>query len=200
MKSTVAKHSIVIAGHRTSVSLEDEFWEGLREIANGRDTTLMELVSTIDAGRRQHTNLSSAIRLFVLGFYRDQIGSLRDQNSGRGGKATAQVGGLAPSKSSMEIAPWRGLSAADAGAARRPRLATTHRAGRAMTKAILPKKTERQTACAHDVGAGLVYVGQQAGELHHQGDDQHCGHADGCKGCQIAANSDPLFRVEERPL
>ena len=60
-----------------------------------------------------------------------------------------------------------------------------------MTKAILPKKTERQTACAHDVGAGLVYVGQQAGELHHQGDDQHCGHADGCKGCQIAANSDP---------
>ena len=91
MKSTVAKRSIVIAGHRTSVSLEDEFWKGLREIADGRDTTLTELVSTIDADRQQGS-LSSAIRLFVLGFYRDQIGSLRDQNSGRGGKATAQLG------------------------------------------------------------------------------------------------------------
>ena len=71
MKSTVAKRSIVLAGHKTSVSLEDEFWKGLREIADGRDTTLKELVSTIDVGRRQG-NLSSAIRLYVLGFYRDQ--------------------------------------------------------------------------------------------------------------------------------
>jgi predicted DNA-binding ribbon-helix-helix protein len=72
MKSLVIKRSIIIAGHKTSVSLENEFWEGLREIADERDETLSHLVATIDA-RRQHTNLSSAIRLFVLGFYRDQI-------------------------------------------------------------------------------------------------------------------------------
>ena len=91
MNSTVVKRSVVVAGHKTSVSLEDEFWKGLREIADGRDTTLSDMVATIDAGR-QHSNLSSAIRLFVLGFYRDQIGSLRDQSSGRRGKATAQLG------------------------------------------------------------------------------------------------------------
>jgi predicted DNA-binding ribbon-helix-helix protein len=72
MKSSPAKRSIVIAGRKTSVSLEDEFWNGLREIAGGRDTTLSDLVAIIDADR-QHNNLSSAIRLFVLGFYRDQI-------------------------------------------------------------------------------------------------------------------------------
>jgi predicted DNA-binding ribbon-helix-helix protein len=65
------KRSIVIAGHKTSVSLEDEFWESLKEIAGERGVTLGELVRTID-GNRNNTNLSSAIRLFVLGFYRDQ--------------------------------------------------------------------------------------------------------------------------------
>jgi len=55
----------------------------LREIADGRDTTLSDLVSTINADR-QRTNLSSAVRLFVLGFYRDQIGSLRDRNDQQG--------------------------------------------------------------------------------------------------------------------
>jgi predicted DNA-binding ribbon-helix-helix protein len=72
VKSSIAKRSIVVAGHKTSVSLEDAFWKDLREIAGGRDTTLSDLVSAIHAGR-QHGNLSSAIRLFVLGFYRDQI-------------------------------------------------------------------------------------------------------------------------------
>ena len=71
MKSLVSKRSIVIAGRKTSVSLEDEFWNSLREIASERGTTLGALVAAIDANR-QHTNLSSAIRLFVLGFYRDQ--------------------------------------------------------------------------------------------------------------------------------
>jgi predicted DNA-binding ribbon-helix-helix protein len=72
MKSPVAKRSIVVAGHKTSVSLEDPFWKCLREIANVRNETLSHLVSAIDADR-QHANLSSAIRLFVLDFYRDQI-------------------------------------------------------------------------------------------------------------------------------
>jgi len=72
MKSHVAKRSIVIAGHKTSVSLEDAFWTALKEIAAEREMTLSDLVASIDS-ERQHGNLSSAIRLFVLGLYRDQI-------------------------------------------------------------------------------------------------------------------------------
>jgi predicted DNA-binding ribbon-helix-helix protein len=71
VKSLVSKRSIVIAGHKTSVSLEDAFWDSLKEIASERSMTLRELVGAIDANRN-HINLSLAIRLFVLGFYRDQ--------------------------------------------------------------------------------------------------------------------------------
>jgi predicted DNA-binding ribbon-helix-helix protein len=74
MKSPVVKRSIVIAGHKTSVSLEDAFWKGLKEIAGTRDMTLSDLVASIDAERR-HGNLSSAIRLFVLDHYLSQLGS-----------------------------------------------------------------------------------------------------------------------------
>jgi predicted DNA-binding ribbon-helix-helix protein len=69
MKSPVVKRSIVIAGHKTSVSLEDDFWDALKEIAAGRKTTLSEVVANIDASRSQG-NLSSAIRLYVLDHYR----------------------------------------------------------------------------------------------------------------------------------
>jgi predicted DNA-binding ribbon-helix-helix protein len=72
VKSAITKRSVVLGGHRTSVSLEDQFWNALKEIAGGRDMTLSDLVAGIDADR-QHANLSSAIRLFVLHFYRDQI-------------------------------------------------------------------------------------------------------------------------------
>jgi predicted DNA-binding ribbon-helix-helix protein len=72
MKSSVVKRSIVIAGHKTSVSLEDAFWSLLKEIANERDETLSNLVESIDTNR-QHGNLSSAIRLFVLYCVRDQV-------------------------------------------------------------------------------------------------------------------------------
>jgi predicted DNA-binding ribbon-helix-helix protein len=71
MKSPVVKRSIVIAGHKTSVSLEDAFWTGLKEIAGERDITLSDLVSSIDTDRR-HGNLSSAIRLFILDHYRQR--------------------------------------------------------------------------------------------------------------------------------
>jgi predicted DNA-binding ribbon-helix-helix protein len=71
MKSSVSKRSIIIAGHKTSVSLEDEFWDSLKEIARERGMTLGSLVAAIDDDR-ERANLSSAIRLFVLGFYRDQ--------------------------------------------------------------------------------------------------------------------------------
>ena len=72
MKSPVVKRSIVLAGHKTSVSLEDEFWRGLKDIAGKRLITLSALVDSIDA-QRQQGNLSSALRLFVLDFYRSQI-------------------------------------------------------------------------------------------------------------------------------
>jgi len=68
MKSTVVKRSIILAGHKTSVSLEDAFWEGLKDIAKTKRKTLSELVGGIDIGR-EHANLSSAIRLFVLDHY-----------------------------------------------------------------------------------------------------------------------------------
>ena len=78
VKSPVVKRSIVVSGHKTSVSLEDEFWKSLKEIASERNMTLTELVRAIDANR-QHANLSSAIRLFVLGVYRDQVASRQDR-------------------------------------------------------------------------------------------------------------------------
>jgi predicted DNA-binding ribbon-helix-helix protein len=80
MKSPVVKRSIVIAGHKTSVSLEDAFWKGLKEIAGTRDMTLSELVAFIDS-ERQHGNLSSAIRLFVLDHYRNQIGEPKSERN-----------------------------------------------------------------------------------------------------------------------
>jgi predicted DNA-binding ribbon-helix-helix protein len=86
MKSPVVKRSIVIAGHKTSVSLEDAFWKGLKEIASGRNLTLSELVATIDTGR-DHGNLSSAIRLFVLDHYRSQFGHLSLARRQSGGVA-----------------------------------------------------------------------------------------------------------------
>jgi predicted DNA-binding ribbon-helix-helix protein len=65
MKSSVIKRSIVLDGHKTSVSLEDAFWTDLKEIAHFQSVTLSKLVAGIDATREQN-NLSSAIRLFVL--------------------------------------------------------------------------------------------------------------------------------------
>ena len=65
MKSLVIKRSIVIGGHKTSVSLEDAFWSELKDIAGRRDMTISTMVGEIDTQRRQG-NLSSAIRLFVL--------------------------------------------------------------------------------------------------------------------------------------
>ena len=74
--SRIFKRSIMIAGHKTSVSLEDDFWQALREIAMRRNMRLSELVTSIDA-ERAHPNLSSAIRLFVLGFYRLEFEAAR---------------------------------------------------------------------------------------------------------------------------
>ena len=71
-KSTAGIHTVAIAGRITSVSLEDAFWQSLKEIASERDMTRSEFIAAIDS-ERQHGNLSSVIRLFVLDFYRQQI-------------------------------------------------------------------------------------------------------------------------------
>lgn len=69
---TSAKRSVVVGRRKTSVSIEDTFWDALREIAKERGERLVDLIAAIHAGRR-HGNLSSAIRLFVLRYYVDQI-------------------------------------------------------------------------------------------------------------------------------
>ncbi|WP_019906979.1 ribbon-helix-helix domain-containing protein [Methylobacterium sp. 77] len=70
MTTGITKHSVMIAGHRTSVSLEDPFWEVLSEIAAERGQSVQALIGGIDAGR-EGQNLSSAIRVFVLNAVRD---------------------------------------------------------------------------------------------------------------------------------
>jgi len=62
------KRSILIAGHATSVTMEPEFWDALKDIADARGLSINQLVAEIDLGR--DGNLSSAIRVFVLGQYR----------------------------------------------------------------------------------------------------------------------------------
>ena len=89
MKSAVVKRSIVIAGHKTSVSLEDAFWKALKEIAGGRDTSMSDLVAAIDSERR-HGNLSSAIRLFVLDYYRNQQAGDEHGKANRTGRHAAR--------------------------------------------------------------------------------------------------------------
>ena len=81
MKSLVVKRSVVVAGHKTSVSLEDAFWKSLKEIADYQDMTLPALVATIGSERNQG-KLSSAIRVFVLNFYRDQL-DIQNQSENR---------------------------------------------------------------------------------------------------------------------
>ena len=82
MKSPIVKRSIVIGGHKTSVSLEDAFWRGLKEIARTQRTTLSSMVSDIDKGRSQ-ANLSSAIRLFVLDQLRGPLTDVRPDGHDR---------------------------------------------------------------------------------------------------------------------
>jgi len=75
-RSRINKRSIVINAHKTTVTLEPEFWSALGEIARLQDTTIPALVSAIDL-KRYHSNLSSGVRLFVLDFYRKQVPPLK---------------------------------------------------------------------------------------------------------------------------
>jgi predicted DNA-binding ribbon-helix-helix protein len=92
MKSPVIKRSIVIAGHKTSVSLEDAFWKGLKDIASVQRTTLSDLVASIDTARH-HGNLSSAIRLFVLDHFQARTdGDVGHEGSGRAADSPLETG------------------------------------------------------------------------------------------------------------
>ncbi len=71
MKSPVVKRSVALAKHKTSISLEEDFWEALKQIAAILGLTVQDLVTKIDEDRNQG-NLSSAVRLFVLAHYRDR--------------------------------------------------------------------------------------------------------------------------------
>jgi predicted DNA-binding ribbon-helix-helix protein len=64
-KSQILKRSVVIGTHKTSVSLEEDFWEAVKTISAARDMTVAQLIEEIDHNRN-HSNLSSAIRIFVL--------------------------------------------------------------------------------------------------------------------------------------
>lgn len=71
MKSAIVKRSVVLDGRKTSVSLENEFWDGLREIADGHKTNLSAMVQRINDARA-NGNLSSSIRVYVFNHFRTQ--------------------------------------------------------------------------------------------------------------------------------
>ncbi len=66
------KRSLTLHGHRTSVSLEDAFWNAFRDIAHERDLSINRLAESIDDSRGTEAGLAGAIRLFVLAHYRDR--------------------------------------------------------------------------------------------------------------------------------
>ncbi|WP_299660138.1 ribbon-helix-helix domain-containing protein [uncultured Ruegeria sp.] len=70
MSGRPIKRSLTLQGHRTSVSLEDEFWQAFREIAREKDLAINVLAANIDAERDPETGLASAIRVFILDWYR----------------------------------------------------------------------------------------------------------------------------------
>ena len=77
MKSQAVKRSIMIAGRRTNVCLEDAFWNSFKDAAEERRVTLAQLAAEVRA-TSSTGSLSSAIRLFVLGFYRDRLSELEE--------------------------------------------------------------------------------------------------------------------------
>lgn len=71
----VQKRSVTVAGHRTSVTLEEPFWASLKEIAEGQKKSVNALIAEIDGGGEAE-NLSSAIRMFILAYYKARSAAL----------------------------------------------------------------------------------------------------------------------------
>ena len=97
MKSSIVKRSIVIDGHKTSVSLEDAFWTVLKDIAHAECATVSKIVADIDK-KRKLGNLSSALRLFVLDRTRAGGPIPREGFAGEGSQksSTQAISSLAP--------------------------------------------------------------------------------------------------------
>ncbi|MGX0976451.1 putative DNA-binding ribbon-helix-helix protein [Roseovarius sp. MBR-51] len=72
MSARPVKRSLTLRGHRTSVSLEDEFWQAFREICEEKSMALNVLAAEIDEGRGVDVGLATAIRIYVLAYYRDR--------------------------------------------------------------------------------------------------------------------------------
>jgi len=98
MKSSIVKRSIVIDGHKTSVSLEDAFWTVLKDIAHAEHVTVSKVVADIDK-KRKLGDLSSALRLFVLD--RTRAGGLIPQASLRGFAGEGSQKSSTPAMSSL---------------------------------------------------------------------------------------------------
>jgi predicted DNA-binding ribbon-helix-helix protein len=94
MKSLIVKRSVIIGGHKTSVSLEAPFWDGLKEIAGFRHVPLTEVLQKIDTGR-DNSNLSSAIRIFVFAHF-DALAAGEPRPHGSGGEAPTFAANAAP--------------------------------------------------------------------------------------------------------
>jgi predicted DNA-binding ribbon-helix-helix protein len=73
MSARPIKHSVTLRGHRTSISLEDEFWNEFKEIASDLDLPINALVAQIDADRGMEAGLASAIRVFVLRSLKERL-------------------------------------------------------------------------------------------------------------------------------
>lgn len=74
LASSIKKRALFIGEHKTSISLEEAFWESLKDIAAGREMTVSQLVTEIDAKhRKEFSNCSSAVRVFVLEYYKQQV-------------------------------------------------------------------------------------------------------------------------------
>lgn len=71
MTGRPVKRSLTLRGHRTSVSLEHEFWQAFRDIAKSQSKAINELAAEIDASRGLESGLASAIRVYVLQHYQD---------------------------------------------------------------------------------------------------------------------------------
>ncbi len=70
MSGRPVKRSLTLKGHRTSVSLEDEFWQAFRDIAKSKNTPINALAAEIDVARDPDVGLAWAIRVFILNWYR----------------------------------------------------------------------------------------------------------------------------------
>jgi predicted DNA-binding ribbon-helix-helix protein len=79
-RSPVLKRAIRLAGNKTSISLENQFWDGLHEIARHENIRLYTLIERIDTNRTRH-NLSSAVRLFVLDYFKTRTSQQIFQNA-----------------------------------------------------------------------------------------------------------------------